>query len=98
MRVIVVEFEIKKEHVEDFRSAMIENADTSLKVEEGCQQFDVCWDSQDNTKVFLYEVYDDKTAFDAHLQSEHFLSFNSTVTPWVASKTVTAWEKAYPKN
>ncbi len=96
MYVIVVKFEIHQENVDDFRPAMIENAETSLKSEKGCRQFDVCWDKEDDTKVFLYEIYDDKAAFDAHLQSDHFRSFDERVAPWVANKEVSAWERAYP--
>ena len=98
MYVILVTFTIKEQHVADFRSAMIENAHASLTKEQGCQVFDVCWDPNDALKVLLYEIYDDRAAFDLHLQSPHFNSFNELVTPWVADKQVSSWEKAYPEN
>ena len=63
-------------------------ADTSLKVEPGCQQFDVMIDPEDKTVCFLYEIYSDKAAFDAHLNSEHYQLFFKTVSPWTQSKTV----------
>ena len=71
-------------------------ARTSVEAEEGCVQFDVCTDPDDPTAFFLYELYTDRAAFDAHLASPHFEAFDATVAPWVASKTVHAYERAWP--
>jgi len=96
MYVIVVNFEIHAQHIAAFREAMLENAEASLEKEAGCQIFDVCWDPEDDTKVFLYEVYDDKAAFDIHLASEHFQAFSAKVGAWIASKSISALNRAYP--
>jgi quinol monooxygenase YgiN len=47
------------------------NATATREREPGCRQFDVCT-SADDGLVFLYEVYDDRAAFDAHLAAPHF--------------------------
>jgi len=96
MYAIVVDFTIHPLHIADFRKAMIENADASLAREPACRQFDVCLDPEADNKVFLYELYDNKAAFDAHLASEHFQTFNAKTASWVADKTVSAYERAYP--
>ncbi|MDP9174950.1 MAG: antibiotic biosynthesis monooxygenase [Planctomycetota bacterium] len=67
---------------------MLKQAATSLETETACQRFDVCLDPDDRCRVFLYEIYDDRQAFDLHLKTPHFLSFNSAVSPWVADKRV----------
>jgi quinol monooxygenase YgiN len=38
--------------------------------------------------VFLYEIYDDRAAFDAHLAAAHFKRFDAAVGSMVASKAV----------
>jgi quinol monooxygenase YgiN len=43
--------------------------------------------------VLLYEVYTDKTAFDAHLASAHFRDFNDAVQEWVGDKQLSTFEK-----
>ena len=43
--------------------------------------------------IFFYETYTNKKAFDVHLNSKHYLSFNEEVTPWVKEKIVTQLEK-----
>ena len=88
-----VNFEIKPDRIADFRKAMLVQARNSLDKESGCRQFDVCFDPKDDKNVFLYEVYDDKAAWDAHLASDHFKSFFATVSDWLASKEIRTWER-----
>ena len=96
MHVVTVEFVAKADHVEAFRSAMIENARASREREPGCRQFDVCSDPSDPAIVFLYEIYDDRAAFDAHVASAHFRVFDDRVRDWVARKTVRIYARIDP--
>ena len=88
MYVVTVEFDIKAEKLEAFRAQMIANATASREKEPGCLQFDVCADPKQPERIFLYEVYTDRAAFDAHLAAEHFKIFDRTVAPWIASKAI----------
>ena len=63
------------------------NAALSVSREPGCTRFDVL-DSDDTDEVLLYEVYDDAAAFDAHLASPHFKSFDVASSPLVSTKLV----------
>jgi (4S)-4-hydroxy-5-phosphonooxypentane-2,3-dione isomerase len=94
--VVTVAFAIKPAHLVEFRSAMIENATASRRFERGCRQFDVCADPLDPASIFLYELYDDRDAFDEHLASAHFREFDARVREWVASKTVRFYERVDP--
>jgi quinol monooxygenase YgiN len=93
MYVVIVDFRIKPERLAEFMPLMLENARASLETEPGCRVFDVCVDPKDKTSVFLYEVYDDRAAFDAHLAAAHFKRFDSAVAPMVASKAVRLLER-----
>lgn len=86
--VLVVEFRIKSSHIAAFEGAMAENARQSLAVEPGCLQFDVCRDPAEEGVFFLYEVYEDDAAIQAHLTSAHFLEMNAATQDWVDSKSV----------
>jgi quinol monooxygenase YgiN len=48
----------------------------------------VCIDPAAPTSVFLYEVYDDRRAFDVHLTLPHFRGFDASAKPLVLSKRV----------
>lgn len=91
MLIITVRFTVHETYREVFRIAILENARTSREVEEGCLQFDVCQDSSGSV-FFLYERYVNDAAFDLHLKSGHFLSFNEASGPWVKDKQVDRYQ------
>lgn len=88
MYAVVVTFEVKEDRIEVFMPAMVRNAQTSLAEEPGCCRFDVCTDPSRANEVFLYELYTDRAAFDAHLASDHFMAFDAHVADMIAGKTV----------
>jgi autoinducer 2-degrading protein len=92
MYVVTVEFAVKPASITTFRSAMLKNAKASLDDEPGCRQFDVCFSTNDLNVCFLYEVYDDHAAFDAHLAMAHFKSFDAEVAPMLDGKVVKIFE------
>ena len=86
--VVVVTFTIKPELFDVFIPLILSNARTSLSVEVGCHQFDVAIDADRPNEVFLYEVYEDRSAFDEHLESRHFKAFDVEAVDMIASKDV----------
>jgi len=93
MYVITVEFFIKESNVDSFKKRMLQQANDSLKKEKDCYHFDVCFDKENTNRVFLYEIYKDKNAFDVHINSSHYINFNEEVTPWVKEKIINKFEK-----
>lgn len=96
MFVVTVEFVIKEAHRDQFQSAMLANARASRQREPGCRQFDVVLDPADPGYVFLYEIYDDRAAFDLHTRSEHFLEFDAATRAWVERKKARLLERLDP--
>jgi quinol monooxygenase YgiN len=95
MLVVTVLFEPKPEHAQAFRAAMLDNARASRENEPGCRQFDVCADPASGT-IFLYELYDDRAAFEAHMRTTHFLAFDVATRDWIARKDVRIYERVAP--
>ena len=96
MLVVTVVFEPKPEHAQAFRAAMSDNARTSRESEPGCRQFDVCRDPADPALFYLYELYDDEAAIQAHLRSPHFLQMDAVTAGWVDSKRVRKLRRTPP--
>ena len=88
MFVVTVAFRSVPDKATDFLVALRENAATSLRDEPGCHRFDVCTDPDDPEAFFLYELYTDAQAFEAHKATRHFLAFDALVRDWTAAKTV----------
>lgn len=88
MFAVTVTFTLHEGRATAFLPLMLQNAAMSLGSEEGCHHFDVCTDPDMPETVFLYELYSDRAAFDLHLASEHFLSFDSATAGMVSAKDV----------
>jgi autoinducer 2-degrading protein len=86
--VITVDFTVKPGAMAAFRKLIDRNARDSCAGEPGCRRFDVLVPLEPGDKVFLYEIYDDRAAFDAHLKTPHFDVFNRESEALVISKKV----------
>ncbi|HVZ00357.1 MAG TPA: putative quinol monooxygenase [Dongiaceae bacterium] len=86
--VIVVDFEIRPGAMQDFRRLVDANAKASVRDEPGCRRFDVLANPKDANRILLYEIYDDRAAFDAHRRTPHFAVFDRESAALVADKTV----------
>ena len=75
MYVIIAPIQIREGHKEQFMQAIIEDAKGSVNDEPGCLRFDVIQDAGDENRIWLYEVYQDEAAFQAHTQAPHFIKF-----------------------
>jgi autoinducer 2-degrading protein len=82
--VIIVPIQIKEGYKEQFVEAMLDDAKGSVNDEPGCLRFDVIQDAADPNRIWLYEVYVDEAAFQAHLQAPHFIKWRDTVKDWRA--------------
>lgn len=93
MFAVVVSLALKPGMAPQFLPLIRENAAASLREEEGCMQFDVCTDADRQDEVFLYELYTDQQAFQAHLKTEHFLHFDAATVEMVATKKVRTYRQ-----
>lgn len=102
---ITVEFELHDGARDEFLNLIKANAAASVRDEPGCSRFDVLTFrgvAERQGHVLLYEIYDDRAAFEAHLRTSHFASFDVASQPLVRRKTVRefdVWEggAAHPR-
>ena len=94
--VVIVDFVVQREHADAFARLMVDNAQASRTLEEGCIQFDVCRPADDPTRFFLYELYRDAEAFQVHFESAHFKAFDAAVKAWVVDKRVQTMARVAP--
>ena len=96
MIAVCVTFDVKNERWQAFLPLMHAQAANSLSREEGCHQFDVCTGSDVDNRAFLYELYTDRAAFDAHRATEHFKAFDAAVADMIATKEVAIFDTVTP--
>ena len=90
--VILVDFQLYAGAKAAFRRLIDANARASCRDEPGCQRFDVLERPGEADRVLLYEIYDDRAAFDAHVRTAHFAQFNAASAPLVAAKSVAEYD------
>ena len=66
---LVVDFRVEPGTKAQFLEIIREHATQTLANEEGCLQFEVCDPVEGEDRVFLYEMYADEAAFEAHKAS-----------------------------
>ena len=93
MYVVAADFAIKPDRLKEFMPLMLENARQSRDTEPGCRLFEVCADPGRREAVFLYEIYDDRKAFEAHLASAHYKRFDGVARDMIAARSVRFLER-----
>ena len=86
--VVLVDFHLKPGALEKFRELVDNNARQSAQMEPGCRRFDVIEPLGAIDAILLYEIYRDRTDFDAHMRSEHYARFDAASAGPVVSKSV----------
>ena len=90
--VITVDFFLHPGALDPFLKMIRENARKSVDDEPGCHRFDVMLQKGMPDHILLYEIYQDRAAFDAHLRTKHFAEFNAASAPYVRDKKVVEYE------
>ena len=82
MIVTCVKVYVKKDHINDFIKATIENHSNSIK-EPGNLRFDVLQSIQNPGEFTLYEAYRTEEDSSAHKNTRHYAVWRDTVAPWM---------------
>lgn len=85
MVVLHVTVQVKPAHVNEYFAAVRHDAEHSEADEPGCLRFDVVQDRDDRNRFYLYEVYRDEAALEAHRQSPHFKLYAEKTSDWLAA-------------
>jgi quinol monooxygenase YgiN len=82
MLALLVSIKTKSGQRDAFVTALMDDARGSVQNEPGCLRFDVLQDNADPNRIFLYEVYRDERALEAHRRAPHYLKWRETVKEW----------------
>jgi autoinducer 2-degrading protein len=80
-----VDIDVASSQIDNYLAALKENGAASVH-EPGCRTFNIAVSQKDPNHVFVFEVYDNAAAFDAHLQTDHFKKYGATTKDMVAKR------------
>lgn len=94
---LVVKIHMKAEFREQFIKEMWADAIGSEKNEPGCLMFNIVNDKADPNILYLFEVYRDDKAVEAHKKMPHFVKWLETTKNWLESPLeITPCSTIYP--
>jgi (4S)-4-hydroxy-5-phosphonooxypentane-2,3-dione isomerase len=83
----IVSMKIRPGSRAEFLAAISRSAEASVRTEPGCLRFDICADRVDPHRFFLYQLYTDDEAAEAHRFTEHFLAWRAAADQFVEPGT-----------
>ncbi len=77
--VVIATFHVNPGAMNEFLAVAAADARDSVANEPGCQLFDAVIPEDAPDHLVLYEVYDDRAAFEHHLEQPHYAPFRDAV-------------------
>ncbi len=85
MIIRISEIEIHPQHLEEYKAILKHEAEASVRLEEGVIAIFPMFQKENPAEVRILEMYRDQQAYQAHLKTEHFLTYKSTTLHMVKS-------------
>jgi autoinducer 2-degrading protein len=80
-----VDLDINPGDIDKFLAALKTNGAESVK-EPGCHEFNITVSQKDPNHVFIFEVYDNAAALEAHRATDHFKAYAAATKEMVAKR------------
>jgi quinol monooxygenase YgiN len=95
----ISEIEIHPQYLEEYKTILKQESAASVKLEKGVVAIFPMFQKENPTQVRILEIYKDKTAYQSHLKTSHFLEYKSSTLHMVKSlklvdMDVLDWETA----
>lgn len=84
----MAEIEIDPTHLEAYRRLLAEEIEASVRLENGVLALNAVAIKGSPEKIRILEIYANQTAYEAHLQTPHFLKYKESVAGMVTSLTL----------
>jgi quinol monooxygenase YgiN len=81
----VAEIEVDPVQLDAYRTAVQEQIDAAIRKEPGVLVLYAVSEKGNPTHVKVFEIYRDRSAYEAHLGSDHFKKYKTTVEKMVKS-------------
>ncbi len=81
----LAELEIDSAQLESYKSALMEEIETSIRVEPGVLTLYAVAEKDNPAHIRIFEMYADENAYKAHLETPHFKKYKATTKDMVKS-------------
>jgi quinol monooxygenase YgiN len=81
----IAELEVESRYLEDYMSILKKEAAASVRLEPGVVCIFPMAEQAEPTHIRLLEIYINREAYEAHLQSPHFREYKASTLPMIKS-------------
>ena len=85
MMIRITEIEIDSAYLDEYIAILKEESAASIKLEKGVLCIYPMYQKENPTEIRLLEIYANKEAYEAHLQTSHFQHYKTTTLEMVKS-------------
>ncbi|WP_296702653.1 antibiotic biosynthesis monooxygenase [Algoriphagus sp.] len=85
MMIRIAEIEVNESDLEEYKKILQEESEASIRLEQGVISIFPMYEQQNPNVVKILEIYANKEAYQAHLQTPHFLKYKTTTLNMVRS-------------
>ena len=85
-----VDIDVVPGQIDAYLAALKENGAAAVH-EPGCHEFNITVSQKDPNHVFIFEVYDNAAALEAHRATDHFKKYAATTKDMVAKRDARAF-------
>jgi len=85
MIIRMCEIQIDPKYFTEYISILKEEAEVSIRLEPGVISIYPMYQKESKTEIRILEIYADKKAYEAHLQTPHFIHYKTTTSKMVKS-------------
>ena len=81
----IARLQIDSAQLENYKAALKEHAETAVQVEPGVLTLYAVYEKNNPTHVTVFEIYANREAYQAHLQTAHFIKYKTSTKNMVKS-------------
>lgn len=81
----IARLQIDSAQLDNYKAALKEHAETAVRVEPGVLTLYAVYEKNNPTHVTVFEIYASPDAYQAHLQTAHFIKYKTTTKNMVKS-------------
>src|ERR1700730_5635408 len=81
----IAKLQIDSAQLENYKAALKEHAETAVRVEPGVLTLYAVYEKNNPTHVTVFEIYANQDAYQAHLQTPHFIKYKTGTKDMVKS-------------
>ena len=85
MMIRISEIGIKPEYLDEYLSILKEESKASVELEPGVISIYPMYQKENPTEIRILEIYEDKKAYESHLETAHFKHYKTTTLKMVNS-------------